>query len=188
MMRGQLILIAAIVCMSFAVGATIFDADIAAGSGVLDFSDVPSGLLVGNIEFTNAQWGLVDTFVLSMDIAAVSAPDLGVGQTAYTSFLNLGVLSPVGLTFDSAILTIMIDECLCDVVVEGLMYYSDDGGVTWNAQTAQIVDIDGVKAIQTAISHFSIWGGGGDDPTIPDPSIASIIGCGMLMLGRRFKS
>ena len=188
-MRVQMIVIAAILCISLAVGATTFNANINAGSGALDFSDVPSGLLVGMIDFSNsnAQWGVQDTFILNMDVAVVSAPNLGSGQTAYTSFLSLDVLNAGGVTFDSAVLTIMVYGSLANDVTQGLMYYSGDGGVTWNSQAAQIIDFGGVKVMQTTINHFSIWGGGGDDPTIPDPSIASIIGCGLLMLSRRFK-
>ena len=191
-MRVQLIVIAAILCMSFAVGATQYPVDILGGNnqyGPLDFSDVDAELLLGTLEFVGAQWGIVDTFALTMDISVVENVQLSSGQAPYTKFLNFDITnSGAAVTFDSALLTLAVNGDIPDYVNEGVMYYSNDGGATWSSQAAMMIDFGDIRVMQATINNFSIWGGGGDDPTIPDPSIASIIGCGLLMLCRKFKA
>ena len=193
-MRVQLIVIAAILCMSFAVGATDYSVAIQGGSnqyGAFDFSDVDPDLVLGTLEFVGAQWGLVDTFDLAITIEALSDEevDLGEGLAAYTKFLSFDITNGgTPVTFDHALLTLGVGTSISDYVNDGLMYYSDDGGATWSSQAANVLTLGNIKVMQATITQFSIWGGGGDDPTIPDPSIASIIGCGLLMLSRKFKA
>jgi len=184
-------LVVALLTISVAATAQNFNAAIENGQGTLEFGDPAGPILAGIVSFDDLSFGATNSGLLEVHVEAIPAPDLGSGRP-YTQFVSIDVLNPGGVTFSDAVLTMMVDPSiagLVDLGTNGTMYYNDGSGWTPHPIPAVVTDIGaGYKVMQVGgLDHFSDWGGWGDDPLIPDPSVASIIGCGLLLLCKRLK-
>ena len=184
MKKTVLLVTSALLAISLGAHADIYTTEIQNGVGVLSFSG--QGILAGQIEFSSITQGGVGNFTLEMGISLIPTPDLGAG-TPYTAFVSFDVVT-ANVVFSDAILSMMVDPTIADYVTVGSMYRND--GTGWQEYGASVIQpLDGFTVMQaTGVSSFSDWGGWGNDPIIPDPSIVSIIGCGLLLLSKKLKS
>jgi hypothetical protein len=168
-----------VVSLSFAASAIIIPINISGGNGTVGFG----GIFEANFNNFTIDGGLNGTLLL--EVYLVEAPELSNGDVIYTDFIHLGITNPVH-TFGTVDASLMILPSLSTYLGEGDSINIYRNGEVWT--TVQIDDTgDGLYATVTGITEFSIWGGGGDDPTIPDPATASIIGCGLLLMARKLK-
>ena len=168
-----------VLSLGFAASAIIIPIDISGGNGSVGFG----GIFEANFNNFTIDGALDGTLLLQADI--VGAPTLSNGDIIYTDFIDLSITNPI-YTFGTVDATLKILPSLEPYLGEGDDINIYRNGEIWT--TVQIADTgDGLYASVTGITEFSIWGGGGDDPTIPDPATASIIGCGLLLMARKLK-
>lgn len=189
------LLVVGLISISLTAGATSYFGDIVDGGGEVTFGDDGGPILWGNLEFPSgsAQWGQQTAFTMQVDVGLVAGPDLGPGVVPYTQFISLS--TDPAVTFSTAQLTLFV---LADLfgenswlsVGDSATIYTNDGSGWAPYAEAQVQELLGGDAyiLTATIESFSDWGGIGDDPIIPDPSIVSIIGCGLLLLSRKLRS
>lgn len=170
---------ALILSLSFAASAIVIPINISGGNGSIGFG----GIFEANFNNFTVDGGPNGTLLLEAYV--VAPPVLPDGNIIYTDFIHLAIANPV-YTFGTVDASLKILPFLEQYLSVGDSIDVYRNGSVWT--TVQIEDTgSGLYATVSGITGFSVWGGGGNDPTIPDPATASIIGCGLLLMARKLK-